>query len=320
LRILIVDDERIKAERFRKDLNHALQKRSVTAEILIEPDFTVSPGAFPFDVYIVDIYAGKRLAGLQYILDVRAFHGEAPRIAVLTNGPNHGELELESNKAGANLYFKKSEVFTLDDRNFRTFVNVLLEGIDEKVENIDEKVVAHIVNSVRMPANVLALDTVSFSSRDDTMQLRIVKDFTRMVNEILVAKGVSSLITLFTGDGLILVLKAAGDSRLAFEVGVEMMRMNRGLSKYDLRIGVNNGDVQVVTLSNGAKQVIGHAINWCCRVMDAAGKDSMAISDNYYASVLGAGRESIAGVDFNSREAVDKLGNRLPLYDVAITY
>ena len=329
IRILIVDDQLAFAEQFRDELNFVL---GLSASVVtVERQFQVALAQLEshnFDVYIVDLFDASRkrnkvprLSGLQLIEKIREFRGETPLVVAITSGGSDMDilkLEKDAIQAGANQFHLKSHLSQPDDRIFDRFAKGLIKG-NVKVENNTELPIPIITSTERKIATVVAVDTVSFSSRDDDTQLAIVKGLVRTANELIAIKFAGAKpVVLFTGDGFILVFVDQQSSLIALELGLEMLKNNRNLAAYDIRVGVNLGDVFVARMGNGTNQIVGHAVNWCCRVMDAAGRDSLAVSDTYHSAILSAGRRGIPGVTFTHRVAEDKLGNPIPLFDATI--
>ena len=158
----------------------------------------------------------------------------------------------------------------------------------------------------------LAVDTVRFSERPDKEQLAIVQSF---VDSFRAQQDISRLpsedvIPLFTGDGLILAVRGASNATVVLDSALDIRRRQLSLFKYELRFGVHCGSTQLVLLSDGSRQLIGHAINWTARVMSCAEPSEILVSGAYYGQVLHDGRELLRGYSLERVTGLtDKLDN-----------
>lgn len=164
----------------------------------------------------------------------------------------------------------------------------------------------------------LAIDTVSFSEASDDDQLSIVKS---LLSELagqteLLSLPAGSVVSLFTGDGVIIGIRGEGHAFVPLRSALTLLRKLQTVYRYEARLGLNSGSVYVLSMSDGSVQLIGHAINQSVRVMTAAASNGVVVSDAYYNEVLHQGREPFPGYDFVRRDATDKHGNAFVCYDV----
>lgn len=179
--------------------------------------------------------------------------------------------------------------------------------------------VPQIVGVEQTQVGLVGLDTVAFSEEDDAIQEQVVQSFLRYMSESLTVLQGAPLVRpvfVFTGDGVFLGLAGERGPRLALEVAVEAWRKFTHLARYRTRIAVHCGPVRIATLSSGHQQLLGHSVNWLFRAVNAAPDDGLLVTDEYYSSVLQAGREAVPGVRFVRREAEAKHGRLLVVWDV----
>lgn len=173
----------------------------------------------------------------------------------------------------------------------------------------------------RTTVGLVGLDTAAYSEEDDETQLEVVKSFLLYVREawVNVAGPLVRPIFVFTGDGLFLGIAGDGGPRLALDVAVGAWRRFDKLAGYKTRLAVHVGPATIATLSSGAQQLLGHAVNWLFRAINAAPERGLVITDEYFASVLQDGRESPDGLRFRRREEIAKHGRLLVIHDVMRT-
>lgn len=165
---------------------------------------------------------------------------------------------------------------------------------------------------------VWAIDTVSYSKMDDDAQLSVVRALMGEVSgqEPLSRLGPDRIIYLFTGDGMIVVVRGVERPKDVLVAAHDFLRRCRTVYGFQVRMGINAGPGLVLHLSDGAVQAIGNTVNNAVRVMAAAEADTLTISDAYYTDAFQSGRSAMMGLKFEPRESTDKHGNILRLYDV----
>lgn len=178
--------------------------------------------------------------------------------------------------------------------------------------------VPEIVGVDRTTIGLVGLDTVAFSETDDNHQHDIVKSFLGHVSDAWSQSAVRHVrpVFVFTGDGLFLGLVGDEGPRMAFDVGTAAWRHLTRLARYQTRMAIHSGPVNVATLSTGGQQLLGHSVNWLFRAVNAAPDDGLVVTDEYYASVLQGGREPTPGFSLGRREAEAKHGRPLVVHDV----
>lgn len=178
--------------------------------------------------------------------------------------------------------------------------------------------VNRIDSSRREMVYFFAIDTVSFSEASDSDQLSIVTSLLTELagqTELLSVPG-GNVITLFTGDGVIIGIRGAENALAPLRSAVALHRKLQTVYRYEARFGLNCGSVYLLAMSDGSTQMIGHAINQTVRVMGATPANTVAMSEAYYTEVLHQGREPFPGYTFARRESEDKHGNALMYFDV----
>jgi class 3 adenylate cyclase len=168
-------------------------------------------------------------------------------------------------------------------------------------------------------AYFLAMDTVSYSSRSDSDQVSIVRSFLTEVaqsDEMLsVASG--DVIPLFTGDGLIVGVLGPENRLVPLRVAVALLQKLKSVYGFEIRFGIHAGSVNLVLMSDGSHQLLGHAVNESARVMSGAPANGIVVSESYYIDVLHRGREVFPGFRFEPVEVTDKFGNAILCQSVA---
>jgi len=170
-------------------------------------------------------------------------------------------------------------------------------------------------------AYFLAIDTVSFSERADEDQLSIVRSLLSEVSREphLSALPAGAVIPLFTGDGLIVAILTPEHRLLPLRSALWLQRKLGSVYAFELRLGIHFGSVNVVSMSDGSRQVLGHAINESVRVMSGAAANEILVSESYFVDVLHRGREPFPGYQFTAKVVTDKFGHGIPCKLVEVT-
>lgn len=160
----------------------------------------------------------------------------------------------------------------------------------------------------------LSVDTVSFSARSDSEQISIAQS---LLLEVAQAPQIQSLapgvvVPIFTGDGLIIGILRAANRKVPLDVALALQHKLGSVYAFELRMGVHAGSVSVVTMTDGSRQLLGHAINESVRVMTGAPPNGILVSESYYIDVLHRGREVVPGFSFEAMEVKDKFANTIP--------
>jgi|GEM_PF-3693990 len=147
---------------------------------------------------------------------------------------------------------------------------------------------------------VLAIDTVDFSSRTDTVQIQIFRDLLgalsldRFVRQV----HIDDVVTLLTGDGLLLAFRGIDNRHAPLNIAFSLLDLFKEVRTYSLRFGVNNGPAFWIKMADGSRQLIGHAINWAVRVMSAAEGNTILVSDLYFNEILRPSMNYFRGYKF----------------------
>ncbi len=127
--------------------------------------------------------------------------------------------------------------------------------------------------------HVLALDVVGYSRLLIDEQKRITSELTGVVRESIrfrVAQAAGKLISLPTGDGMILIF--FGDSDAALECALEITRALKEHPKIHVRMGIHSGPVNRVADINQAGNAAGAGIDMAQRVMDCGDEGHILLS------------------------------------------
>jgi class 3 adenylate cyclase len=153
---------------------------------------------------------------------------------------------------------------------------------------------------------ILAVDTVDFSRESDTIQLSLFRDLLQDFGTDRSLHGVrqEDLITLLTGDGLIVVAGGEDNRLLPLRLALSILERYERTRGKKIRCGVNSGPTHWIEMSDVTRQVIGHAVNWAARVMAAAGGNEVLISDNYYKEIAQPARSELRGIKFEVVEGL----------------
>jgi TolB-like protein/Tfp pilus assembly protein PilF len=128
-------------------------------------------------------------------------------------------------------------------------------------------------------AHILSIDVVGYSKRLIDEQGRILADLNRAVRgttRFRVAQAANKIVSLPTGDGMILVF--FGEPEAAVECAMEISSALKGLSEIDLRMGIHSGPVSRVTDVNEAPNLAGAGIDVAQRVMDCGDAGHILLS------------------------------------------
>ncbi len=127
--------------------------------------------------------------------------------------------------------------------------------------------------------HVLAIDVVGYSKLLIHDQTRLMSELTAVVQEstrFRVAQAAGKLISLPTGDGMILVF--FGDPEAAMECALEISSALRKHPKIRVRMGIHSGPVNRVADINEAQNAAGAGIDLAQRVMDCGDEGHILLS------------------------------------------
>ena len=127
--------------------------------------------------------------------------------------------------------------------------------------------------------HVLAIDVVGYSKLLIHDQTRLMSELTAVVQgstRFRVAQAAGKLISLPTGDGMILVF--FGDPEAAMECALEISAALKKNPKIRVRMGIHSGPVNRVADINEAQNVAGAGIDLAQRVMDCGDEGHILLS------------------------------------------
>jgi serine/threonine protein kinase/tetratricopeptide (TPR) repeat protein len=128
-------------------------------------------------------------------------------------------------------------------------------------------------------AHVLFMDIVAYSRKpmdEQKQSLRLLQDKVRDTTEFSKAEGSNKLIRLPTGDGMALVFFTAPEAPA--RCALELSRVLRQESLFQLRMGIHTGPVYRVADINANRNVAGGGINLAQRVMDCGDAGHILVS------------------------------------------
>ena len=224
-------------------------------------------------------------------------------VVVVITGKQEQERDFrtEARARGADTALTWDEAFGSGKmQSARDLAHLLAPGVSSLILGVE--------SSARSTVGLIGLDTVAYSEQDDDTQLAIVRSFLTYTRESWqeASTPLARPVILFTGDGLIFGIVGEEGPRLALDVAVKVWKKLNSLAKYETRIAVHAGPVNVVTLSNGSLQLLGHSVNWLCRAMNATANGALSVTDEYRSTVLQGGREIVDGLTFARRETTAK--------------
>ena len=133
-------------------------------------------------------------------------------------------------------------------------------------------------------ATVLFIDVVGYTRQSVNKQIKIKKQFTRLLADCLKAQG-GDCILLDTGDGAAVGFLQHPED--ALQVAAQFRdrlaaNQHKDYPGLHVRIGIHLGPINVAEDMNGQRNMVGDGINDAQRVMSFAGSDQIYISRPYY--------------------------------------
>jgi hypothetical protein len=143
------------------------------------------------------------------------------------------------------------------------------------------------------PVKYIFLDVVAYTKRTIEAQCYIIGALNRIVKGAINRYHINedSVIYMPTGDGICIALLGA---RLDYDIHVTVAkeilrrlhvnnsRVNLNWKKFDIRIGINQADDNLIIDIKGEKNVAGAGINNARRIMDLADADQILVSSTVY--------------------------------------
>jgi hypothetical protein len=136
------------------------------------------------------------------------------------------------------------------------------------------------------------LDVVAYTKRTVEAQCYVIKAINRIIKGTINKYRISddSIILLPTGDGMCIALLGVSPYDIHIRMAKEILRriyvnnsrIQDNSRQFEIRIGINQGDDNIVTDVNGRKNVTGAAINNTRRIMDLADARQILVSNIVY--------------------------------------
>ena len=166
---------------------------------------------------------------------------------------------------------------------------------------------------------LIASDTVGFSQESDDHQVAIFKDLLRTFAgaEDLRHINPDLVVCLLTGDGLIIGFEGVDLNLVPVRLALAAQERWR-MSAKELRIGLHQGGATLFHMSDGTRQLVGHAVNWVTRVMGAADPGEILASSIYSESTLGPERSKLGGIETKrKKDLATKFGEDIEAFKVS---
>lgn len=174
-----------------------------------------------------------------------------------------------------------------------------------------------------LPIKYIFLDVVGFTKgRSIEAQSNVVETLNNIVHTILKDRGISEndRILLPTGDGIcIALINIVSPYDIHLLIALDILKMLHehnstdidSSRKYQVRIGINSNDDNLIVDVNGQRNPAGVGINMSQRVMNAGDGGQILIGQTVY-ELLGQREKYISS--FQPYTAVVKHGNKLEVY------
>lgn len=144
-----------------------------------------------------------------------------------------------------------------------------------------------------MPVKYTFLDVVAYTKRTIEAQCYIIRALNRIVKGAINRYHIDrdSVIYMPTGDGMCVTLLGAGlkydihmtvAKEILRRIRVNNSRVDLGWKKFDIRIGINQADDNLITDINGERNVAGAGINNARRIMDLADAGQILVSSTVF--------------------------------------
>ncbi len=144
-----------------------------------------------------------------------------------------------------------------------------------------------------IPVKYVFLDVVAYTKRTIEAQCYIIEALNRVIKGIINRYHISndSVIFIPTGDGVCIALVGIDlPHDIHVDIAQEILRRvwahnsraKHNWRKFKVRIGINQGDDNIVTDINGTKNVAGAGINNTRRIMDLADESQILVSSIVY--------------------------------------
>lgn len=181
--------------------------------------------------------------------------------------------------------------------------------------------------------HVVAVDIEKYSLRDTVSQLKIINLFTEHLEKM---KKLYTMTLLPTGDGVAVIFQDLTPSnklplRFAFDLLKEIDANNtkpeckhkrcdfevKGYcrcNKYNIRIGINSGDVIIYKDINDRENFAGKPLNNAFRIMGLSYRNKLAISKETYNNIKSFDSETRPNIGIVEDSVLVKHGKQIPIY------
>jgi len=143
-----------------------------------------------------------------------------------------------------------------------------------------------------IPVKYIFIDVVAYTKRTVEAQCYIITALNRIVSGAINRYHMSddSVVLIPTGDGMCIALLNVSIYDIHVSIAKEVLRrihannsrVKEKWRKFEVRIGINQGDDNIVTDINGRKNVTGAGINNTRRIMDLADGSQILVSSTVY--------------------------------------
>ena len=166
-------------------------------------------------------------------------------------------------------------------------------------------------------ATVLFIDVVGYTRQSANKQIKIKKQFTRLLADCLKVQG-ADYILLDTGDGAAVGFLQHPED--ALQVAAQFRdrlaaNQHKDYPGLHVRIGIHLGPINVAEDMNGQRNMVGDGINDAQRVMSFAGSDQIYISRPYYDFVSRLNDEYADLFQYRGQK-MDKHGREHHIYEL----
>ncbi|GEM_PF-2939754 len=159
-----------------------------------------------------------------------------------------------------------------------------------------------------MPAaTILFMDMVGFSMNPNSRQIELIDSFTLEVVSSLSSlinplSGAPHVVAMPTGDGMALAFlhkpQQPWDSSTIMGLIYRVQQWAKS-ADVSLRTGVHVGEISLVTDINNKTNIVGDAINYTQRVMDAANPRQTLFSDTAFRQYIGSNNPCYSGAPYS---------------------
>jgi class 3 adenylate cyclase len=168
---------------------------------------------------------------------------------------------------------------------------------------------------------IVAMDTVGFSRLPDSDQVSIVQQLLAACAQDRHAAALpdDQVVYLITGDGLIVGFRGADSALVPLRLALRLSSHFARLHDYQVRFGIHAGPAEWLVMNDGARQLIGHAVNWTVRTMSHADGGQVLVSQAYHDGQAHPARDYLPGITFSALDpAATKHGEPLVTLEASV--